>query len=99
MQCISSRVRANLFNSIGNYLYCYKCIISSLGISQDRLTRQWNIKRRESNHPVTQTTKSEDEEQNLGKFVMMPPNIELSFTKCQASSQQAWKCFKAFTHF
>jgi len=32
-------LRANMFDSLGNYLYYYNCIISSFGISKDRLTR------------------------------------------------------------
>ena len=33
-------LRAKMFDSLGNYLYCYNCIISSFGISKDRLIRQ-----------------------------------------------------------
>lgn len=74
-------LRANVFDSLGNYLYCYNCIKTSLGISKDRLTRQCNIKRRESKQPIVQMTKSDVEEQHLGNFVIMPAELELSFKK------------------
>ena len=72
-------IRANMFDSLGNYLYCYNCIISSLGISKDRLTHQRKIKREESQHPIVQMSKSDVEEQCLGNYVIMPAEIEFSF--------------------
>lgn len=74
-------LRANVFDSLGNYLYCFNCIKSSLGISKDRLTHQHNIKHLESKQPIVQMTKSDIEEQRLGKFVIMPAELELSFSR------------------
>ena len=68
-----------MFDSLGNYLYCYNCIRSSLGVSKDGLTRQRNIKRQESKEPIVELTKKEVEEQHLGEFVIMPTDINLSF--------------------
>ena len=72
-------LRANIFDSVGNYLYCFTCIISSLGISKDRLTHQRNLKRHECQHPIVQSVKSEVEVQRLGQYVLMPADIESLF--------------------
>lgn len=74
-------LRANVFDSLGNYLYCFNCIRSSLGISKDRLTHQHSIKRQESKEPIVQMKKSEIEDQRLGKFVIKPAELELCFKK------------------
>ncbi len=80
-------IRANLFDSIGNYLYCYNCIRASLGVSKDRLSRQRSIKRQQSHEPIVEMTKSEVEEQRLGQFVVMPAVLELSFKKWWSTVQ------------
>ncbi len=74
-------IRANMFDSIGNYLYCFNCIKSSLGISKSRLSRQRSIKRHESQEPIVQMTKCDVEEQRLGEYVVMPASLELAFKK------------------
>ncbi len=45
------------------------------------LSYQRNIKRQESKEPIVQMTKSDIEEQRLGKFVIMPAHFKLSFKK------------------
>ncbi len=70
---------ANVFDSLGNYLYCHNCIRSSFGISKDRLARQRKIKRQESKQPVVQMTKQNVEDQHLGEFVIMPSESLVSF--------------------
>lgn len=74
-------LRANMFDSLGNYLYCYNCLISSFGISKERLTRQQKIKREEVQHPIVQMSKSDVEERRLGNYVIMPADIDTSFKK------------------
>ena len=37
-------LRANMFDSRGNYLYCAKCIRTAFGISKQRLARQRKMK-------------------------------------------------------
>lgn len=63
---------ANVFDSMGNYLYCQTCIVTAFGISKQRLARLRNIKREQSQHPVVEMTKNEVEEVKLGDFVLMP---------------------------
>ena len=74
-------MRANLFDSIGNYLYCFNCVRSCLGISKDRLSHQRRIKRQESKEPIVRMTKEEVESQRLSQFVVMPVQSDLSFKK------------------
>ena len=72
-------LRANVFDSLGNYLYCAACIRAAFGVSKSRLTRQRNIKRSESQQPTTEMTKMEVEDERLGKYVVMPSTVDLSF--------------------
>jgi len=74
-------LRANMFDSLGNYLYCFGCILSSFEISSDRLAHQRKLKREECQNPILQFTKSEVEEQHLGDYVLMPSSVESSFKK------------------
>ena len=78
-------LQANMFDSLGNYLYCYNCIISSFGISRERLTRLRKVKREEAHHPIVEMSKSDVEEQRLGNYVIMPADIDISFKKW-------WRC-------
>ena len=72
-------LRQNVFDSLGNYLYCCTCVHAALGVSKHRLTRQRNIKRNQSQNPIVNMLKSEVEEKRLGDFVVMPQNVEASF--------------------
>lgn len=78
-------LRNNVFDSLGNYLYylyylyCAACIRASLGVSKDRLARQCNIKRQQSQQPIVEMPKSEVEEKRLGDHVVMPIGLETSF--------------------
>lgn len=62
-------LRNNVFDSLGNYLYCAACIRASLGVSKDRLARQRNIKRKQSKLPIVEMPKSEVEDKRLGDFL------------------------------
>ena len=72
-------LRQNVFDSLGNYLYCAACIHAALGVSKDRLTRQRNIKCKQSQQPTVDMVKSEVEEKRLGSYVIMPANVQASF--------------------
>lgn len=72
-------LRQNVFDSLGNFLYCCTCVHAALGVSKHRLTRQRNIKRNQSQNPIVNMLKSEVEEKRLGDFVVMPQNVEASF--------------------
>ena len=61
-------LRANVFDSLGNYFFCAKCIHHALGVSYERLSRQRSVKRRESSEPVRSMTKSDVERERLGKL-------------------------------
>ena len=40
-------LRGNVFDAMGNYLFCQECIMGALNISKQRLTRQRNVKRQQ----------------------------------------------------
>ena len=84
-------LRQNMFDSLGNYLYCCACIRSALGVSKDRLTRQRNIKRCQSQVPIVEMAKSEIEQQRLGAFVLMPQHLDISFNMWWRSQSPATK--------
>ena len=73
-------LRENVFDSLGNYLYCCSCIRASLGISKDRIARQRSIKR-QSQEPIVSMSKSEVEAQRLSDYIIMPADQEMSFKK------------------
>ena len=72
-------LKSNVFDSLGNYLYCSACIRKAFGVSSARLSRLRNVKRRECSNPTSTMTKSEVEENRLGQYVVMPANIDCSF--------------------
>lgn len=49
-------LRVNLFDSLGNYLYCDNCIRSSFQISKGRLTHKRKVKQQESEQLIVQMT-------------------------------------------
>ena len=65
-------MRENLFDVHGNYLYCMKCIVHSLGVHTQRLARQRQIKIRLCQEPVATITKEEVVAKNLKKFILHP---------------------------
>ncbi len=74
-------LRANMFDSLGNYLYCSHCIKATFKISNDRLAHQRSIKRSECQNPIMEFTKAEAEEKRLNQYTIMPTDIETSFTR------------------
>lgn len=60
-----------------------------LGISKDRLTRLQRINREEVQHSIVQMSKFDMEEQRLGNFVIMPADVDTSFTKWWKSLDQS----------
>lgn len=54
-------LRANIFDSVGNYLYCAKCVRLAFGISKQRLARQRIIKQIFATEPVKELTKADVE--------------------------------------
>ena len=52
-------IRENVFDLMGNYLFCSPCIRKSLGVSPQRLCRQRAIKRKQLQEPLRNMTKAE----------------------------------------
>lgn len=72
-------LRENMFDSLGNYLYCSPCIFNGFGISSQRLAHQRNVRRRLASQPVIEMKKSNVEVQLLGEYVVMLNACNLSF--------------------
>ena len=72
-------LQANVFDPMGNYLFCCSCIRKAFGISQQRLARQRYIKRMISSHPMEKMSKATVLEDNLAAYVVMPEELEQDF--------------------
>ena len=72
-------LRQNMFDAMGNYLYCSTCITRSLGVSSQRLARQRNVKRKRGTDPLVEMKKSDVEQQSLGNYVVMPASSNECF--------------------
>ena len=72
-------LRCNVFDAVGNYLFCCKCVHHALGVSYQRLSRQRSVKRKQCAEPLRSMTKSEVEDEDLSQYVVMPQGCELSF--------------------
>ena len=77
--CQNNWLKSNVFDSLGNYLYCSSCIRAAFDVSGSRLSRLQQVKRKECSEPIAKMTKSEVEEQRLGERVIMHANLDCSF--------------------
>ena len=73
-------LRSNVFDTMGNYLFCCKCIHIALGISYKRLAHQRSVKRSQYAEPLRRMTKGDVIENRLSQFVVMPPDCDQSFS-------------------
>ena len=78
-------LRSNVFDSVGNYLFCHSSIKKALKVSSQRLTRQRNIKRKVFQQPVTQMLKKEITDKKLSSFVVMRDGLDMAFRKWWSS--------------
>ena len=74
-------LRNNVFDAMGNYLFCCKCIHTALGVAYKRLAHQRSVKRAQYSEPLRTLTKGNVIEQRLSEYVVMPPECDLSFSK------------------
>ena len=72
-------LRNNVFDTLGNYLFCSTCIHNALGVSYLRLSRQRKVKRSQFNEPIRSITKQEIIEKNVSQYVVMPEGSDVSF--------------------
>ena len=81
-------LRNNIFDALGNYLFCSNCVHATLGVSFKRLARLRNVKKAQYQTPIKIMAKHEVEHAKLGKSVVMPNGCDLSFVLW-------WKSLKA----
>ena len=72
-------LRENMFDAMGNYLFCCGCIRMAFGISKQRIARQRAIKQKQFKEPLQNMTKAEVEKEHLGEYVVMPGGLDISF--------------------
>ena len=78
-------IRSNPFDALE---YCSACIISTLGIGSERLTRQPSIKQREALTPVVDMSKPDVVLNRLEEFVVLPDVVD---NTCSERSAFRWK--------
>jgi len=57
---------------MGNYLFDSACIRAAFSLSKQRLARQRAIKRKQSQEPIREMTKSDIEKDHVSEYVVMP---------------------------
>ena len=77
MNAQNTWLRNNVFDALGNYLFCARCICATFHISPQRLAKLRVVKRAQS--PTQELTKSDVEQQRLGTHVLIPERCEQSF--------------------
>ena len=71
----------NVFDAMGNYLFCQQCITAALQISKQRLVRQRCVKRNQYQKPVVEMSKENARAEKLESFVLMPDELDTAFLK------------------
>ena len=58
----------NVFDALGNYLFCSKCIHNALGVSYQRLSHQRKVKRAQFNQPIRRAQNNSQPSANFQAF-------------------------------
>ena len=74
-------LRSNIFDPMGNYLFCARCVSQSFHISPQWLARQRALKRAQFQSPTTEMVKSEVEKEKLGDYVVMSLGCDINFAE------------------
>ena len=69
-------IRSNLFDALGNYKYCQRCITLILKIGTQRLAHQRTVKQCQAHAPLVHMTKSEVLVDHLEEYVVLPDGQE-----------------------
>ncbi len=91
-------LREHVFDPMGNYLYCCPCIRASFGVSGQRLARQRNIKRKQSQEPLRDMSKAEVEEERVSEYVVMPASLDMAFKEWWRSLQPSHTVMVRYPH-
>ena len=91
-------IRENMFDPMGNYLFCCSCIRASLGVSRQRIARQRAIKRKQSEEPLRTMTKVEVEEDRVSEYVVMPASLDISFKEWWSSLLPSHEVMVRYPH-
>ena len=69
----------NIFDPLGNYLFCSPCVNAALGVSFNCLAHLRSIMKAQFLDPMKMIPKCAVEEVKLGKFFVIPSGCDLSF--------------------
>ena len=73
-------IRGNLFDAMGNYLFCHKCIIKALNVNPHPLSKQRKVKQNQFQKPLVSMTKNEGDKEKVKSFGFMPKSVETSLS-------------------
>ena len=73
-------IRGNLFDAMGNYLFCHTCIVKALHVSPQHLSRQRKVKRSQFQRSLVSMAKIDVDKEKVKAFVVMPKAVEASFS-------------------
>ena len=74
-------LHGNIYDAMGNYLFCHQCLRKALHISKQRLSRQRAVKRKLFQYLEVKMSKKDVENEKLRPFVVTPSEIETSFKR------------------
>ena len=78
-------IRGNLFDAMGNDLFCHRCIVKALNVGPQRLSRQRKVKGNQIQKPLVSMTKNEVDKEKVKSFVYMPESVETSLSLWRAN--------------
>ena len=79
MNAQNAWLRSNVFDAMGNYLFCVKCVCAAFHVSPQRLSRLREVKRAQFQTPTVEMLKSEVEKERLSAYVLMPSSCDTCF--------------------
>ena len=78
-------ILANLFDSQGNYKFCYKCILVWIDVHKGRLARLRKVKQQQQLLPLQDMTKQKVDDCKLYQHVVIPEETQVPLTKWWAT--------------
>ena len=98
LQAQNTWLRNNIFDSMGNYLFCCRCVCIAFCISPQRLSRQRKVKQAQFQKPTVEMLKTDVEQQNLGQYVVMPNHCDTGFGEWWRSLPTTTKVLVRYPH-
>lgn len=91
-------LRSNIFDAMGNYLFCGRCVCAALHVSPQRLSKQRQVRRAQFQAPTQEMVKADIEKQCLSDYVVMPTQCDTSFSTWWRSLPSTTKVTVRYPH-